>query len=348
MGLAAGPLRLAAVGAPVSRRVVVVTGASAGVGRATARAFAAIGYDVGLLARGRDGLQAARQEVEAAGARACAIPLDVADARAVYEAAARIEDELGPIQVWVNNAMTAVLAPVTETTAEEFRRVTEVTYLGYVHGTLAALGRMRSRDQGVIVQVGSALSHRAIPLQATYCAAKHAVRGFTDALRTELRHDHSRVKVTMVQLPGLNTPQFGWVKTTLQRHPQPVPPVYQPELAAQAILWAAAHPRREIYVGATTGPLIWASRLAPGLVDRYLARTNYEAQQADIPIDPDRPTYLWEPLAGDHGAHGIFGEHAHDGSLQWQLARDLRGFTPAGSVVAAAALWHTWRRRRRH
>jgi len=205
---------------------------------------------------------------------------------------------------------------------------------------------MRPRDEGVIVQVGSALSHRAIPLQATYCAAKHAIRGFTDALRTELLHEHSGVKVTMVQLPGLNTPQFGWVKTTLRRHPRPVPPVYQPEVAARAILWAAEHPRREIYVGAPTAPLIVASRLVPSLVDRYLARTNYEAQQTDIPIAPDRSTYLWDPLPGDHGAHGIFDEEARSRSMHWQLARALPSLVPAGPAIAAAALWRATKRRR--
>ncbi|MGH9178885.1 MAG: SDR family oxidoreductase [Acidimicrobiales bacterium] len=327
-------------------RVVVVTGASAGVGRATTRAFAAKGDRVGLLARGIDGLEATRRELEAAGVRACAVPVDVADAEGVEAAAGRVEDDLGPIDVWINNAMTAVLAPVAETTADEFRRVTEVTYLGYVHGTLAALRRMRSRDRGVIVQVGSALAHRAIPMQATYCAAKHAVRGFTDAVRTELRHDGSRVKISLVQLPGLNTPQFGWVKTTLRRHPRPVPPVYQPDVAARAIVWAAAHPRREIYVGAPTAPLVWASRLVPGLVDRYLARTNYEAQQLPDPIDPGRPSYLWEPLPGDHGAHGIFDDEARDRSLQWQLARAVPALTPVGSVLAAAAVWQARRRGR--
>ena len=315
------------------------------MGRATARAFAAAGDHVALLARGADGLEAARAEVAAAGVRACVVCVDVADAAAVEAAAGRVEEELGPIDIWVNNAMTAVLAPVSQTTAEEFRRVTEVTYLGHVHGTLAALARMRRRDRGTIVQIGSALAHRAIPLQATYCAAKHAIRGFTDALRTELLHERSNVKVTMVHLPGLNTPQFGWVKTTLQRHPQPVPPIYQPEVAARAVLWAADHPRREIFVGAPTAPLVWAGRLVPGLVDRYLARTNFEAQQTDAAIDPDRPSYLWEPLPGDHGAHGIFGDQAHDRSLQWQLARLLPGIGPTSLLAAGAAAWRVTRRR---
>lgn len=328
----------------MSGRVVVVTGASAGVGRATARAFAARGDAVALLARGEEGLAAAREEVERAGARALVRPVDVADAAAVDDAASAVEAELGPIDVWVNDAMTAVFAPVVDTTADEFRRVTEVTYLGYVHGTLAALKRMRARDHGVIVQVGSALAYRAIPLQAGYCAAKHAIRGFTDALRAELLHDSSGVRLTMVQLPGLNTPQFGWVKTTLSRHPRPVAPVYQPEMAARAIVWAADHPRRELWVGAATPLTIWASRLAPGLVDRYLAHTSVDAQQTDQPIDPARPTYLWEPLPGDHGAHGIFDDEAHPRSAQLWLTKRRWGL----AVVATAATMRgllAWRSR---
>ena len=321
------------------RLTVVVTGASSGVGRATARAFGARGANVGLVARGRDGLDAAAKEVEQAGGRALVLALDVADADAVAAAAGRVESELGPIDVWVNCAMAAVLAPVKETTAAQLRRVTEVTYLGYVHGTLAALGRMLPRDRGVIVQVGSALSHRAIPLQAGYCAAKHAIKGFTEALRCELIHDRSGVRVTMVQLPGLNTPQFDQVATTLDRHTQPVTPIYQPEVAARAVLWAAEHPRREVYVGAPTPLVIWAGRLVPGLVDRYLARTNIEAQQTDEPIPADRPSYLWDPLPGDRGAHGRFDDVAHQRSLQLVLAThrgaamSLLALAAAGSVA---------------
>ncbi len=325
---------------------VVVTGASSGVGRATARAFAAQGANVGLLARGQDGLGAAAREVELAGGRAVVLAVDVADAEAVDAAASRVEAELGPIDVWVNCAMTAVLAPVKETTAAQFRRVTEVTYLGYVHGTLSALERMLPRDRGVIVQVGSALAHRAIPLQATYCGAKHAIKGFTDALRCELLHDGSGVRVTMVQLPGLNTPQFDQVATTLARHPQPVPPVYQPELAARAILWATDHPRREVYVGEPTPLVIWGGRLAPGLVDRYLARTNYEAQQTDEPIPADRPSYLWEPLPGDRGAHGAFGDAAHRRSIQFELATRRKLTATAGLILAGAGALARWSRAR--
>lgn len=322
------------------RSVIVVTGASSGVGRATARLLGQRGASVGLLARGVDGLEAAAKEVEAAGGRALVLPVDVADAAAVAAAAARVEEELGPIDVWVNDAMTAVLAPVRETTAEEFRRVTEVTYLGYVHGTLAVLPRMLGRDRGVIVQVGSGLSYRAIPLQATYCGAKHAIKGFTEALRVELRHDRSAVKVTMVHLPGLNTPQFDQVRTTLRRHPMPVPPIYQPEVAARAVLWSAEHPRRrEVWVGGPTPLVIWGGRLAPGLVDRYLARTGVEAQQTDRPIPPDRPSYLWEPLPGDRGAHGDFDDRAHPRSLQLELSirRPLALAGAAGAALAAAA-----------
>ncbi len=324
-------------GVPAPSSTVVVTGASSGVGRATARAFASRGANVGLVARGEDGLAAAAKEVEEAGGRSLVLPLDVADAEAVEAAAARVESELGLIDTWVNCAMTAVLAPVKETTAAQFGRVTEVTYLGYVHGTQAALRRMLPRDRGVIVQVSSALAHRSIPLQATYCGAKHAIKGFTDALRCELLHDRSRVKVTMVDLPGINTPQFDQVETTLARHPQPVPPIYQPELAADAVLWAADHPRREIYVGEPTPVLIWASRLAPRLVDRYLARTNYEAQQTDEAIPADRPSYLWEPLPGDRGAHGIFDDLAHRRSVQYELATH-RGLTALAAAAAVAGV----------
>lgn len=315
--------------------IVVVTGASSGIGRATARLLGERGAGVGLLARNLSGLEAAAKEIEAAGGRALVVPVDVADAEAVEAAAQRVEDELGPIDVWVNNAMTAVLAPVKETSAAEFRRVTEVTYLGCVHGTLAALGRMLGRDRGVVVQVGSALAYRSIPLQASYCGAKHAIKGFTESLRCELLHDHSNVKVTIVQLPGVNTPQFDQVKTTLTRHPMPVPPIYQPEVAARAIVWSAEHPRRrEVYVGGPTPLIIWAGRLVPGLVDRYLAATNYEAQQTDEPIDPDRPSYLWEPVPGDRGAHGDFDDLAHPRSLQFAVASHRR----AALAVATAGL----------
>jgi NADP-dependent 3-hydroxy acid dehydrogenase YdfG len=307
-------------------RTVVVTGASAGVGRASAVAFGRRGDRVALIARGREGLAAAAREVDRAGGRALILPCDVADAAAVDAAAQRAEDELGPIDVWVNDAMAAVLAFVHETDPADFRRVTEVTYLGCVYGTMAALARMRPRDRGVIVQVGSALSYRAIPLQASYCGAKFAIRGFTDALRTELMHEGSGVRVTMVQLPGLNTPQFTWVRTTLRKQPQPVPPIFQPELAADAIVHAAERPRREVWLGGSTVLTIVGNKLAPWFADRYLARSNVQAQQADQPLDPSRPDYLHAPLDddADRGAHGPFDQRAKRRSVQWTVTKLAR------------------------
>jgi NAD(P)-dependent dehydrogenase (short-subunit alcohol dehydrogenase family) len=291
-------------------KVVVITGASAGVGRATARRFAKDGAQIALLARGRDGLEAARKEVEEFGGRAIVVTVDVGDADQVEAAAAQIERELGKIDIWINNAMVSIFSPIKQMTPEEFRRVMEVTFLGSVYGTLAALKRMLPRDRGMIVQVGSALSYRAIPLQSAYCAAKHAMRGFTDSLRCELIHDKSNVRVTMVQLPALNTPQFGWVKTRLPRKAQPVPPIFQPEVAAEAIYFAAYHPRRELYVGWSSAKAIIANKIAPGLLDHFLARTGYESQQYNGAEDPNRAHNLWEPVVGDHGAHGDFNARA--------------------------------------
>jgi NAD(P)-dependent dehydrogenase (short-subunit alcohol dehydrogenase family) len=311
---------------------VVITGASAGVGRATARKFARHGARIGLLARGRDGLHAARKEVEQLGGRALVVPTDVADPDQVEKAAAQIEAELGEIDIWINDAMTSVFSPIKEMTAEEFRRVTEVTYLGYVYGTLAALKRMLPRNRGVIVQVGSALAYRGIPLQASYCAAKHAIQGFCDSLRCELIHDKSKVRVTMVQMPALNTPQFGWVKSRLSRKAQPVPPIYQPEVAAEAIYFAAYNPRREFYVGIPSVKAIVANKIAPGLLDHILARTGYDSQQYDGAKDSNRPDNLWQPVPGDHGAHGAFDSRARNWSPQlW--AGEHRTFI-ALSVVA--------------
>ncbi|HWM89994.1 MAG TPA: SDR family oxidoreductase [Thermoanaerobaculia bacterium] len=323
-------------------RVVVVTGASAGVGRATVRAFAEQGAHVGLIARGQDGLDAARREVEELGARALALPLDVADAAKVEEAAARVERELGPIDVWVNNAMVSVFSPVREMEPEEYRRVTEVTYLGYVYGTLAALKRMLPRDRGVIVQVGSTLAYRGIPLQSAYCGAKHAIQGFCDSLRAELLHDKSRVRVTMVQMPALNTPQFGWVKSRLPRRPQPVPPIYQPEVAARAIVWAAAHPRREVWVGAPTVVGILGNKLAPGLGDRYLARAGYDSQQYNGLDDRNRANNLWEPVPGDHGAHGDFDERATESSPQLWATTHKRGLLALAGASIASIVGLAW------
>jgi NAD(P)-dependent dehydrogenase (short-subunit alcohol dehydrogenase family) len=296
--------------------VVVITGASAGVGRATARKFAKDGARIGLLARGVDGLEGARKEVEELGGKGLVVPVDVADADRVEEAAAQIEAELGDIGIWINNAMTSVFSPIKQMTAEEFRRVTEVTYLGYVYGTLAALKRMLPRNRGVIVQVGSALAYRGIPLQSAYCAAKHAVQGFCDSLGCELLHDKSHVQLTMVQLPALNTPQFGWVKSRLPRKAQPVPPIFQPEVAAGAIYFAAHNPRREFHVGAPSVAVITANKFVPGLLDHYLARTGYDSQQHNGPEDPNRAHNLWQPVPGDHGAHGDFDARAKPWSAQ--------------------------------
>jgi NAD(P)-dependent dehydrogenase (short-subunit alcohol dehydrogenase family) len=329
-----------------ARRVVVITGASAGVGRATARTFARRGDAVGLLARGEDGLKAAAIEVEDAGGRPLILPVDVADHRAVEGAAEAAERELGPIDVWINNAMTSVFAPFWDIEADEFRRVTEVTYLGVVNGTRAALRQMRPRDRGVIVQVGSALAYRSIPLQSAYCGSKHAVAGFTESLRTELLHEGSGVRVSQVHLPALNTPQFEWVLSRLPNWPQPVPPIYQPEVAARAVVWAADHPRRELWVGASTSLTIRADKLAPGLLDRYLGRTGVDSQQTDEPADPDRPANLWGPVAGDHGAHGRFDDRARRRSLQlW--ATTHRGLVGVGAAALGALVVATSRARRR-
>jgi NAD(P)-dependent dehydrogenase (short-subunit alcohol dehydrogenase family) len=320
---------------PSRHKIVAITGASAGVGRATVRRFAKSAARIALMGRGRDGLEAAREDVERAGGQALVLPMDVADAAAVEAAAARIEAELGPIDIWINNAMVSVFSPIHEMTAEEFRRVTEVTYLGCVHGTLAALKRMRPRNRGVIVQVGSALAYRAIPLQSAYCAAKHAARGFTDSLRCELLHEKSNVRVTMVHLPAVNTPQFRWVKSRLPHKAQPVPPIFQPEVAADAIYFAAHHSRREFYVGLPTVKAIVANKFAPGLLDRFLGRNGFASQQHDGLEDPNRANNLWEPLAGDHGAHGVFDQRAKSWSPQF-WADKHRGWLSL--AIAALAL----------
>lgn len=300
-----------------ARRVIVVTGASAGLGRAIARAFArSEGAHIGLIARGKVGLEAAESDVKILGGEALILPVDVADADAVEAAAAKVESEFGPIDVWVNDAMTSFFSAVKEMTADEFRRVTEVNYLGFVNGTLAALKRMLPRDRGVIIQVGSALAYRGIPLQAAYCASKHAIQGFMDSLRSELIHDKSHVRVTMVQMPAMNTPQFDWVKSRLRNKAQPVPPIYQPEVGAEAVVYASRHPRREIFVGMPTVKAIIGNRFFPGLLDRYLAATGFKGQQTDEPEDPNRPFNLYEPVPGDHGAHGRFDGQAHTNSAQ--------------------------------
>ena len=323
--------------------MVVITGATSGVGRATARQFAEAGASVALLARGSDALKATSGDVDKLGGKALDLPTDVADAGQVESAAEAVEKELGPIDVWVNNAMTSVFSPVRHMSPDEFKRVTEVTYLGVVYGTLAALRRMLPRDRGSIVQVGSALAYRGIPLQAAYCGSKHAIQGFFDSLRCELLHDGSNVNVTMVQLPGLNTPQFDVVKSRMDKKAKPVPPIFQPEVAAEAIVWASKHKRRELWVGGSTAATIIGDRVAPGLLDRYLAKTNIDAQQDDEAEDLGRSNNLWEPVPADHGAHGRFDDDAKERSLQaWSsthraLVARLAGVGTALLAVVKAA-----------
>ena len=334
-------------GARKNAKIVVVTGASAGVGRATVREFASRGASIGLLARGADGLEAAKHEVEALGGRAIIVPTDVADHVQVEAAAERVERELGPIDVWVNNAMVSVLSPVKAMQPDEYRRVTEVTYLGYVYGTLSALRRMLPRDRGVIIQVGSALAYRAIPLQSAYCGAKHAVQGFTESLRSELIHDGSRVRVTVVQLPAVNTPQFDWIRTRMPRRPQPVPPIYQPEVIARAIVWASEHNRRELSVGGSTVKAIMGDKFIPGLLDHYLGWIGYAAQQTKEAVDSHRPDNLYQPLPGDHGAHGRFDARARDFSMQAVLNMYRGWLGVLGASLVAAAVWGAQHRSRR-
>jgi NAD(P)-dependent dehydrogenase (short-subunit alcohol dehydrogenase family) len=324
----------------MTERVIVVTGASGGVGRAVARHFGARKDRVALLARGADGLAGATKDVEAAGGTALPIETDVADYNEVEAAADRVENELGPIDVWINVAFSSVFARFTGIEPAEFRRTTEVTYLGYVYGTKAALDRMVPRDRGTVVQVGSALAYRGIPLQSAYCGAKHAIQGFTESVRCELLHDRSRVRVTMVQLPAVNTPQFDWVLTRLRKQPQPVPPIYQPEVAARAIAYAADHPgRREYWVGGSTAATLLANAVAPGILDRYLARTGFQSQQTDQPHRADAPANLWEPADDtgepDHGAHGRFDDRATSRSAQlW--ASQHHGLIAAGAATVLA------------
>ena len=312
-----------------ARPVVVVTGASAGVGRATAVAFAQSGYNVGLIARGRDGLDGARRDVEAAGGHALVLPADVADPDQVFGAADRIIGEWGNIDVWVNDAMATIFSPVHEITPEEFRRVTEVTYLGQVYGTMAALKHMQRRNAGTIVQVGSALSYRAIPLQSAYCGAKFAIRGFTDALRSELKHDSSGIRLTMVQLPAVNTPQFDWARNRLPKCLQPVPPIYQPEAIAREIVRAARDAPRELWIGRPALKAIIGTMLLPRLGDRILASEGYSGQMTTEPSRPDRPDNLFQPVAGDPGAHGRFDDRA---------TRTVIGFNPIWLRVGAACV----------
>jgi short-subunit dehydrogenase len=326
-----------------SNKVVVITGASAGVGRATAREFARNGANVALLARNGDALDNARAEVESYGGSGLAIPVDVSDADAVERATFQIESQLGPIDVWVNNAMVTVFSPVALLQPDEVRRVTEVTYLGTVNGTLSALRRMLPRDRGSIIQVGSALAYRSIPLQAPYCGAKAAIRGFTDSLRTELLRSGSRVSVTMVQMPALNTPQFDWCRARVPRKPQPVPPIFEPEVAARAIVWASRHRRREVFVGASTLAAIWGNRLAAPLLDRFLSHAAYDAQLAEEPIEPYRRDNLWQTVPGDHGAQGRFSDRAANSSRELWLTTH-RSLLLSACAVGAALAWLAGRR----
>jgi NAD(P)-dependent dehydrogenase (short-subunit alcohol dehydrogenase family) len=325
-------------------QTVVVTGASAGIGRAAARLFGARGANVGLIARGQAGLDSTARDVEEAGGKALAISADVADYAQVTTAAQEVEKRFGPIDVWINVAFTSVFAPFADISAEEFRRVTEVSYLGFVHGTMAALTLMRPRGRGTIVQVGSALGERSIPLQSAYCGAKHAINGFTSSLRCELLHENSGVHVTVVQMPAVNTPQFSWVRSRLPKHPQPVPPIYQPEVAARGVLFAADHPRRRQYwVGGTTAATIAANRLAPALLDRYLARTGYRAQQTAQAAEPGRPDNLLQPADGrgghDRGSHGVFDDRSHGRSLQLWMSQHAR---VSSGLLAGAAIVGTF------
>lgn len=324
--------------------VVVITGASGGVGRATVEAFAKRGAHIGLLARGQAGLDAARQEVERLGGKAIAIPTDTADYDAVEAAAARVEETFGPIDVWVNVAFTTVFAEFINVKPDEFKRVTEVTYLGYVHGTMAALQRMLQRDRGKIVQVGSALSYRSIPLQSAYCGAKHAINGFTDSIRCELIHRKSQVQITTVQLPAVNTPQFTWGRDKMPKKAQPVPPIYQPEVIAEGIYWAAHHKKRELWIGGSTVEAIVGNKLVPGLADWYLGKTGYKSQMRGKP-NPHGPDNLFAPLDTDkdYGAHGAFDGEAIPRSYElW--AAEHKGLLAVGAGTAALALAATWRR----
>ena len=325
----------------LSSRIVVVTGASGGIGRASAIEFGRRGYTVALLARGEAGLAGAAGQVRSVGGRAMTIDVDVSDADAVYAAADRVERELGPIDVWVNDAFTSVFAPFHEIQPEEYKRVTEVAYLGFVYGTMAALKHMRPRDRGTIVQVGSALAYRGIPLQSAYCGAKHAIQGFNESLRCELLHEHSNIHNTMVQMPAVNTPQFSWVLSRLPHQAQPVPPIYQPEVAGRAVVFAAEHPnRREYWVGGSTAITLIGNKFAPGLGDRYLARTGYKSQQTPQPHDSKQPVNLWEPADSEKGfgTHGVFDDQSRSRSMQmWASHHHATSLAALGALAVTVA-----------
>ncbi len=321
------------------REVVVVTGASAGLGRAITQRFAKRGAAIGLLARGRGRLEETAEEVQRLGGVGLAIPTDVADAESVERAADRVVTELGPIDVWINNAMVSVFSPVSKMHAMEFKRVTEVTYLGYVYGTLAALRHMRGRNRGVIIMVGSALAHRSIPLQSAYCAAKHAILGFMVSLRSELMHEHSGIRVTMVQMPAMNTPQFDWVKSRLRGRAEPVPPIFQPEVGADAVAYAVDNDcGRELMVGWPTLKAVYANKVVPGFIDEYLASHGYDSQQTSQPEDPDRPNNLWEPAPGDYAAHGRFDDRSRSQSAELWLREKRPWLALAGAGLVGLAL----------
>ena len=330
------------MGRAAHRGVAVVTGGSAGLGRAGVRELAGRGWDVAVLARGADGLAGAVADVEAAGRRALALPCDVGDAEAVDSAASRVEATLGPIELWVNNAMASVFAPFWEVSPADYERATRTTYYGYVNGTRAALARMRPRDRGAVVQVGSALAFRGIPLQAAYCGAKHAIQGFTESVVTDLLHEGSAVTVSLVHMPGMNTTQFGWVRSNLPQHPQPVAPIYQPEACAAVVADVAERPRRQTWVGESTIGTIVGNRIAAPLLDRYLARTGVSGQQSDAPRSAMVGDYLDAPVPGDHGAHGPFDDQARAGSPQIWALRHRRqlgaGALGIGALVAAGLL----------
>ncbi len=335
-------------------QTVVITGASAGIGRATAQQFGRRGANVVLLARGVAGLDGAVRDVESAGGKALAVPTDVADHSAVSAAADQAEAHFGAIDTWVNVAFTSVFAPFTEITAEEFKRVTEVTYLGFVYGTMTALAKMRPRNRGTIVQVGSALGHRSIPLQSPYCGAKHAVNGFTESVRCELLHERSNVRITLATMPAVNTPQFSWVLSRLPRHPQPVPPIYQPEVAARGVVYAADHPERKQYwVGDSTAVVVTAQKFVAPLLDRYLSRTGFKSQQTDQRVDGQQPNNLWEPVddapGTDRGAHGAFDDQSHAHSPQLWLSQHpwLAGGALSATGLGAIRALRTVRRRAR-
>ena len=321
--------------------VVVVTGSSAGLGRAIAHAFASRGASVGLIARNPEALEAARRECIERGGNAHWISTDVSDSHAVEHAAAEIEERLGPIDIWINNAMVSVFSPVKEMEAADYKRVTDVLYLGFVYGTLAALRRMLPRDHGTIVQVGSALSYRSIPLQSAYCAAKHAINGFTDSLRCELYHDRSNVHVTAVHMPAMNTTQFGWVKNRLPNQAQPVPPIFEPEVAAEAVVAAALarHPRREYWVGFSTVKAIVAQKFIPGLLDSYLGRTGYDSQQIqDEPHDPNAPNNLYRFVPGSHSARGKFATRSKDSSAELSFSLNRAAWIASGILAAGIGI----------